>query len=42
MAFLGAGAAAECGPEEKKICEAQFGEFLEWACRKCERKNARE
>jgi len=29
---------AECGPEQKKICEAQSGEFLDWACKKCEKK----
>ena len=42
MAFLEVGSADECSAEEKKICEAQFGEFLDWACKKCEKKNARE
>jgi hypothetical protein len=40
LAFMGVGSAAECSVEGKKICEAQFGEFLDWACKKCEKKNA--
>jgi len=32
----------ECDKEQKKICEAQFGEFLGWACKSCEKKNGGE
>lgn len=31
-----------CTEEEKKQCEAQHGEFLEWACSKCEKNPKRE
>jgi len=47
LAFLGWGEEPTgCTEKEKAACKLQFGEYLEWACKNCEKnkevKNGRE
>jgi hypothetical protein len=38
LGFLGVGPAGKdgkCTPSKKRKCQAEFGEFLDWACKNC-------
>jgi len=38
LAFLGIREEGGCKNKEKETCRAQFGEFLDWACKNCDKR----